>query len=100
MEVLQCLVNIPTTQRVLSCAFSYLVKSEMEGAIPSVTLAFSRDRHCTVLKLMLHLVLVPILFTGSYFAGKALAHFQYERSRKEYWSKSQMNTYGKSLFDL
>ena len=49
---------------------------------------------------MIHLILTPIAFAGSYLAGRAIAHAQYERSRQKYWGRVQMNTFGKTLFDL
>ena len=49
---------------------------------------------------MIHLILAPIAFAGSYLAGRAIARVQYERSRQEYWGRVQMNTFGKTLFDL
>ena len=49
---------------------------------------------------MFHLILAPIAFTGSYFVGRAIAHAQYERSRRNYLGKVQMSTFGKTLFDL
>ena len=49
---------------------------------------------------MIHLILAPIAFAGSYLVGRAIARAQYERSLQKHLGKVQMSTFGKTLFDL
>ena len=49
---------------------------------------------------MITLVLAPAAFVSSYCVGRWFAHRQYERELRNRRGIAQMNTFGKSLFDL